>query len=185
MIEYRKIEKGEINLQLFDHFKRRQVVTDCLRRVQGQWVAVSAPFIDEWSREDYGFLVSCLSNTLEQGGVVYGAFLEGVLKGFASVEGKPLGSRGQYLDLTSLHVSEEQRGRGIGKQLLLLAGAWAGEKGAQKLYISAHSAVETQRFYESQGCVDAEEYIPEHVEREPYDRQMELNLNNTSGVNGL
>lgn len=181
MTTYRQIEKEEMNLRLFDGFERRQVVTDCLRRVQGEWVVTSAPFIDEWSREDYEFLVSCLSKTLEQGGVVYGAFLDGALKGFASVEGKALGSRGQYLDLTSLHVSREQRGRGMGKKLLSLAGLWAREKGAQKLYISAHSAVETQRFYESQGCVDAEEPIAEHAQREPYDRQMELNLKNTQG----
>ena len=30
---------------------------------------------------------------------------------------------------------------------------WAKQKGAKKLYISAHSAVESQAFYKSMGCV--------------------------------
>lgn len=175
-IEYREIEKSHLAPALFEDFDRRQVVTRCLRKVQGQWVVKEAPFLDQWSEKDYEFLVDCLKNTLDQGGVVYGAFMAGKLKGFASVEGKPLGSRGQYRDLTSLHVSREQRGHGIGKQLLALAATWAKAQGADKLYISAHSALETQRFYESQGCVDAAEIQQEHAAREPFDRQMELDL---------
>ncbi|MCI8887457.1 MAG: GNAT family N-acetyltransferase [Hungatella sp.] len=175
-MEYRSLRKEEITRELFRGFERRQVVTDCLRREQGQWVVKSDPFIDQWSSKDYEFLVSCLRKTLEKDGVVYGAFSEGVLKGFASVEGELFGTRKQYLDLTSLHVSEELRGRGAGKKLLAMAADWAKERGAMKLYISAHSALETQRFYESQGCVDAQERRMEHVEQEPYDRQMELVL---------
>lgn len=33
-----------------------------------------------------------------------------------------------------------------------------GEKKAEKLYISAHSAVESQAFYKAIGCREAEEY---------------------------
>ena len=84
-----------------------------------------------------------------------------------------MGSRGQYRDMTSLHVSEDLRGHGAGRQLFLLAKDWARDHGAEKLYISSHSAVETQRFYESMGCVDAEEVMEEHVRQEPYDRQLE------------
>lgn len=54
---------------------------------------------------DYAFLVQCLQNTLATGGVVLGAFADGALKGFASVESAPLGKAGDYRDLTCLHVS--------------------------------------------------------------------------------
>ena len=54
--------------------------------------------------------------------------------------------------------------------------ALLGENGAGKLYISAHSAVESQAFYKSMGCVEAGEYNPEHVEKEPYDCQLECRL---------
>ena len=176
MIEYREISKTQLTSELFQDFERLQIVDLCLRNIHGTWVPVHAPFTDQWSQKDYEVLVSCLRNTLDCSGVVYGAFSDGKLKGFASVEGPPIGSRGQYRDLTCLHVSRELRGRGIGKTLLLMAADWAAAQGAEKLYISAHSAVETQRFYEFMGCVDAEEICEKHTSQEPYDRQMELDL---------
>lgn len=91
--------------------------------------------------------MDCLRRTLAQGGFVYGAFRNGILKVFVSVEAGPLGSRGQYRDLSSLHVSQELRGQGIGAVLFLSAARWAAGQGGQKLYISAHSAVESQAFY--------------------------------------
>ena len=174
--EFRTVSREELTMELFSQFRRRQVVDGCLRQEQEQWVVKSDPFVDQWSREDYEFLIKCLKNTLETGGVVFGAFSQGVLKGFASVEGKPVGSKGQYRDLTSLHVSEELRGAGIGRSLFEMAALWAKAQGGKKLYISSHSAVETQRFYQAMGCVDAKELLEEHVAREPLDRQLELVL---------
>ena len=92
-IEYRRLEKEEICRELFGQFIRRQEVTKCWRREGGKWVIQDAPFIDDWSEEDYQLLVSCLKNTAETGGAVWGAFCGGVLKGFASVESEPFGSR--------------------------------------------------------------------------------------------
>ncbi|MBO5277955.1 MAG: GNAT family N-acetyltransferase [Lachnospiraceae bacterium] len=175
-IDYRSLQESEITRPLFRHFNRRQVVKDCWRRVGGEWVIREDPFIDDWSEEDYQFLVQCLRNTVNTGGVVYGAFENGQLKGFTSVEAQPLGSENQYLDLSCIHVSEDMRGQGIGTRLFSLACNWAREHGAKKLYISAHSAVETQSFYRAQGCVEAEEYNREHAEKEPYDCQMECVL---------
>ncbi len=174
--EFRTVAREELTMELFSQFRRRQVVDGRLRQEQEQWVVKSDPFVDQWSREDYEFLIKCLKNTLETGGVVFGAFSQGVLKGFASVEGKPVGSKGQYRDLTSLHVSEELRGAGIGRRLFEMAALWAKAQGGKKLYISSHSAVETQRFYQAMGCVDAKELLEEHVAREPLDRQLELVL---------
>lgn len=172
----RKLNIDEINRELFSSFTRRQEVGDCWRKVDGAWVIKPDPFIDDWSEEDYTFLVECLKNTIATGGIVYGAFLDGRLKGFCSVEAAPLGSQGQYRDLTCIHVSKELRGHGTGKKLFLAAADWAREHGAQKLYISAHSAVETQAFYRGLGCVEAMEYQSEHAEKEPFDCQMEYQL---------
>lgn len=176
MVEYRSLCAGQIDRALFSAFQRRQVVTDCVRREQGRWVVRSAPFVDDWSPADYDFLVRCLQNTAATGGLVLGAFVDGRLKGFASVESAPLGSAGQYLDLTSLHVSSELRRSGIGRRLFLRAADFARQKGAQKLYLSAHSAVESQAFYRAMGCVDAAEPDPAHTAAEPFDRQLEYAL---------
>ena len=44
---------------------------------------------------------------------------------------------------------------------------------AQELTISAHSSVESQAFYKAMGCREAEQYSAAHVEREPFDCQLE------------
>lgn len=126
--------------------------------------------------EDYRFLCQCLQNTVATGGQVWGAFLEGRLKGFASVEGPLIGSQKQYADLTSIHVSADARGRGLGRQLFQRAEETGRRLGAKALYISAHSSVESQAFYKAMGCVEATEYIPAHVEQEPCDCQLECPL---------
>ena len=171
---YRKPEIHEIDRSLFRGFIRRQVVTDCLRREGDKWVIKSDPFIDDWSEEDYAFLVTCLKNTLSSGGFVYGAFEQNVLKGFVSVEPKLMA--GGYLDLSSSHVSEDMRGQGIGKALFRAAADWAKAHGAKRLYISSHSAAESQAFYKAMGCVDAEICNKEHSEAEPFDRQLEYKI---------
>lgn len=176
MVQYRALSENKICRKLFFGFIRHQVVTKCWRREKGEWVIRDDPFIDDWTEVDYQTLISCLKNTAATGGVVYGAFVDGALKGFASVEPDFLGSGGQYLDLSSIHVSEDARGAGIGKALFLMAKEWAREKGAKKLYISAHSAVESQAFYQRMGCVEALEYDQRHVDLEPFDCQLECAL---------
>ncbi len=176
MIEYRILPEQEIDRGLFHTFIRRQVVDQCFRRENGVWVVRSDPFVDDWTEEDYRTLISCLQNTVRTGGFVLGAFLDGELKGFVSVESGSFGGENRYYDLSSLHVSEDVRRKGIGKALFLAAAEWAGKQGAKKLYISAHSAIESQAFYRSMGCVEAAAYNQKHVEAEPYDCQMEYVL---------
>ncbi len=175
-MEYRKLYKKEIDRKLFSKFIRHQTVTKCWRREEGEWRIKDAPFIDDWTEQDYATLIDCLKHTLESGGFVYGAFLRGDLKGFVSVEPVLFGGKRKYLDLSCIHVSEDMRGQGIGKVLFEAAKKWAKEAGACKLYISAHSAVESQAFYKAMGCREAQEYCQKHVEAEPYDCQLECSI---------
>lgn len=178
-IRYKTISFCELNRALFESFLRHQIVEKCWRRVNGEWVIKDDPFIDDWSEEDYQVLISCLQNTVSTGGFVCGAFCNGLLKGFVSVEPELFGGENKYLDLSSIHVSEDMRGNGIGEKLFAKAKEWARSKGARKLYISAHSAVETQGFYKKMGCVEAKEYARHHVEAEPFDCQLECNVSDT------
>ena len=175
-MKYKTLLEEEICPELFCDFERRQVVTKCRRKIDGVWTVKDDPFIDQWSETDYVFLVKCLKNTVRTGGVIYGAFSGRFLKSFVSVEPQLFGSKKEYMDLSSLHVSEDFRGRGIGTKLFGMAAGWARAHGAKKLYISSHSAVETQAFYHSLGCVEAVEYNIAHVEREPFDCQLEFLL---------
>ena len=80
------------------------------------------------------------------------------------------------MDLSNIHVSRDMRRQGIGRELFSLAKQWAREHMAEKLYISAHSAVESQAFYQSMGCAEAVEYNRELAEKEPCDCQLECVL---------
>lgn len=176
MMEYRELCADEICRELFRDFIRRQEVVKCWRREGQAWVVKDDPFIDDWTEEDYQILVKCLKNTVLTGGFVYAAFCDGRLKGFVSVEPGLSGGEQRYLDLSSIHVSQDMRGNGIGRALFLAAKEWAARHGGRKLYISAHSAVESQAFYKAMGCVEAQVYNREHVEKEPYDCQLECKL---------
>lgn len=176
MPQYRELTAGELGVELFDQFERKQVVTDCRRKIDGRWKVLPDPFVDDWTAGDYEYLVACLKRTLETGGVVWGAFVDGALKGFASVERKVFGSEAQYMELSSLHVSSDMRRCGMGAVLFLLAADFARNLGVKKLYISSHPAVETQEFYKAMGCVEAKEYSDDHVERASRDCQLEYVL---------
>ncbi len=184
-IIYRPIEYSELDTGLFSSFIRTQIVTDCLRKINGQWVVKSDPFVDDWNENDYITLVECLKNTVKTGGLLCGAFADGKLKAFVSVESALLGSKKQYADLTSIHVSQDMRGLGMGGKLFEAAKEYAKKSGAKKLYISAHSAVETQAFYKAMGCVEALEYDEHHAAKEPFDCQLEYVLKESSGSTPL
>lgn len=172
----RVLAKEEIDRSLFSGFIRRQEVGKCWRKEGGAWVIRDAPFIDDWSEEDYRRLICQLRRTARAGGLVCAAFCGGILKGFVSVEPERFGPEGDYMDLAHIHVSADLRGNGIGRALFLTAVDWARARGAGKLYISAHSAVESQAFYRAMGCTEARIYSPRHVEKEPFDCQLEYSL---------
>ncbi len=176
MIQYKRLYADEIGMELFDGFIRRQIVTKCWRKENGEWTVKDIPFIDDWTDSDYRTLVAHLRTVTLSDGFVYAAFYSGKLKGFVSVDYKWFGGVHEYLDLTNIHVSEDMRRKGIGKKLFHVAAEWARNKGAKKLYISAHSAVESQAFYRSVGCVEAAVYNPDHVAKEPCDCQLEYGL---------
>lgn len=175
-ITYREITAGELSPELLGRFRRHQDVKRCWRKIDGQWVLRNIAFTDDWDAADHRRVCGQLRDVLASGGAVWGAFADGWLKGFSSVDGRRIGSRGQYAVLAELHVSEELRGRGLGRRLFSLAAEEARRLGAEKLYISAMSAEESQAFYRAMGCVEALEYDPPHVEKEPCDVQMEYTL---------
>lgn len=175
-IDYIKLKREEINIELFKSFNRYQDVKKCWRKENGAWVLKDIAFIEQWNTEEYDYLIKCLQNTVKTGGTVFGAFCNNELVGFTSVENQFFGSGNEYLQLSSIHISFESRGMGIGKKLFILVSNAAREMGAQKLYISAHSSQETQEFYKEMGCVEALEYNAKLVEDEPCDCQLEYRL---------
>lgn len=173
MIIYKELTVKDISLSLFEFFDRTQIVTKCWRKINGEWLIKDIPFIDNWSESEYEEGVNYLRNLIISGGYAVGAFCDGKLKGFASVEADMFGTTADYLNLSNIHVSRDMRGQGIGRELFNLAKAWAKKRHAIKLYISAHSSVESQAFYKAMGCIEAVEYNQQLADKEPCDCQME------------
>ena len=69
-MKYRSLQEHEINRELFRDFIRRQIVTKCWRKEDGEWIIKDAPFIDDWTEQDYKVLIQCLKHTVRTGGVV-------------------------------------------------------------------------------------------------------------------
>jgi len=173
----KELSFADLTVGLFKDFNRDQEVKKCWRQENGEWTLKDIVFTEKWDTANYRFLTECLRNTIKSGGTVYGAFEQEKLFGFASLENVFIGSRKHYLQLSSIHVSCEYRGGGIGKKLFHLIAVKARQAGAEKLYISAHSAEETQAFYQALGCVDAGEIQAGLAAGEPCDRQLEYDLN--------
>jgi GNAT superfamily N-acetyltransferase len=166
----------EISRTLFAFFQRTQNVTKCWRKIENEWLVKDICFVDDWSEQEYQELVQYLKKLKQINGFVAGAFIDGQLKGFVSVEPTLFGDNCKYVDLSSIHVLQDMRGKGIGKTLFCMAKKWARDNNADKLYISAHSSIESQAFYHALGCIEAMEYNKELAEKEPCDCQLECGL---------
>lgn len=173
--DIRPLRAEDTAADLLDTFIRRQAVTECWRKINGEWQLCPIAFIDDWDNARQQEKTAEIINCLRDGKPVIGAFANGRLVGFAML-GERLGSQGQYIDLSSFQVSAPWRGQGIGKRLFAAACDAARALGAEKLYISAHSARETQAAYHALGCVSAQEIDAAHVADEPCDVQLEYVL---------
>ena len=173
---YQLLTEENFHSHSLDGFIRRQEVAECWRKRDGQWKLLPIAYVEDWSLEDRRRRAESILQCVKDGGLAYGAWEGERLIGFAQLSGPRFGSRNQYIDLARFHVSEPFRRQGIGKELFRLACKGARELGAEKLYISAHSAVETQAFYRGLGCVDAQLPDPRHMEAEPFDCQLEYTL---------
>lgn len=158
-----------------DGFVRHQQVRECWRCVDGQWILLPIAFTEEWGAERLRAEAAELMALSAEGKPAFVAKHGDDVVGFASLGGR-LGSRGQYMELLSLHVSRPLRGQGVGRALFAAICAAAREAGAEKLYISAHSSKESQAAYRAMGCTLAQEPDAAHVAAEPCDVQMEYDL---------
>lgn len=172
-ISIRKLNLSDFNNSFLDNFNRYQKVERCWRKENGNWMLKDNQYIENWDNDKKQLVISDLYNCIQQGGIVLGVFYNNKLIGFSSIGNTLFGEYKQYIELIMLQISHGYRNNGIGKKLFFLIVEMAKEKGAKKLYISAHSSEESQAFYRAVGCVEAEEVNIQIAENEPFDCQME------------
>lgn len=169
------LDETIFHMDSLDGFVRHQEITECWRYESGEWVLRPIAFTEDWDHARLREQAAEVLQGFRAGFPAVGAFADGCLIGFATL-GERLGSRGQYVELVSYHVSAPWRGRGIGRRLFAAVCDAARACGAERLYISAHSSKESQAAYRALGCVLAVEVDAVRAEREPWDVQMEYRL---------
>ena len=175
-IYYETLTSDNFSSTSLDGFIRHQEVTQCWMRIHGQLQLRPVSFTEEWDQNKLRSVADEILQGIRSGGTAIGARCNGQIIGFALVCGKRFGSANQYTELQLLHVSEPFRKLGIGRKLFELAADAAQQSGAKKLYISAHSSLESQAAYRRMGCTEALEPDAAHVAAEPFDIQMEYVL---------
>ena len=175
-IRIERLTEDNFNLYSLDNFIRHQVVTECWRKVDGQWMVLPIAFVEEWGLDKCREEALAIANNLHGKMIDYGAYKDEHLLGYITVGTERIGTEKQYVQLVTFQVSEPYRGMGVGGKLFDRAVETARELGAKKLYISAHSSKESQAAYNALGCVHAMETIPWIADEEPCDVQLEYVL---------
>ena len=172
-IEIRVLMAADCGPGMLRDFERRQVVTHCWRRRDGEWVLEPIVYTEDWDEAKKEAVTRSLASCTQDGGIVLGAYDLDRLVGFAAIEPGLFGGENRYVNLDMIHVSNGVRGLGIGRKLFEVCCEKAHCLGARKLYISAHSSAESMAFYRRMGCVDAQQINEAMAEKEPCDCQLE------------
>lgn len=170
----------EMNIEdaeMINEIDAAQYIKRAWREVDGKRTLIDLDYYDDTWPNGYENHLEGLKGTIKNGGKAFGAYeKEGRLLGFATVNSDMFGRKFKYVLLDQIFISNEHRGRGIGKRLFKMCTDQAMEWGADKLYICAGSAEDTIAFYRRLGCEDAVEVNKEYYESDPRDIQLEYSL---------
>ena len=185
---YKELSINDLKDNLLDHFNRYQKINKYWKKNNdGVWILMNRNdltngrknpdniYDDDWDKNEKLTIINIkLRDSIINGGFVIGVYMNKKLIAFANLLGCLFGQNNEYIRLTMLHVSNEYRNRGIGKELFKICIEKAKKAGAKKIYISAHFSEETQSFYKKMGCVDTIELSNDISEYNPGDdRELE------------
>ena len=169
----RHLLKASILPDILSGFAHRQRIDrKWVKRNEG-WELSEASLLREWNAEKRIWIAEYMRQQIDRGGVALGAYCHNRLIGFCCVDGMTSGKAAKYANLTMLFVDDRWKRNGIGKSLFQEACICASAMGAEKLFISAIPSAETIAFYQSMGCIDANEIVETFVDSED-DRYLEI-----------
>ena len=132
--------------------------------------------VRDWSALEKQRRIAGLQKGYDGGDTLFGAFDGPTLVGISVFEPRSLPSAVGRFNLGGLWVSQEYRGKGIGRTLVQLVINKARGLCAKTMYVSATPSENTVRFYMSMGFRLAESVDPHLFGSEPEDIHMELIL---------
>ena len=176
-IQYIQLSEQNFSPNALDHFIRHQEVNFSLQYVNHVPTFVETNVVEDWSLSQRREIVGAIRNYIAaHEGFAFGAVSGNEVIGYILVTTPFFGSQKQYIELKMFHVSAPYRNHGIGRTLFQLACAGARRIGANRLYIEAHPAKETQLAYRKFGCTDITESIPLREKKDNTVIQMEYQL---------
>ena len=171
----RALQRDEIHLLW--QIDRREIIDNIYYLRDGKLVLEPEHFdMQGWPPGEAEHYTHILTDCYDRGGTFWGAFENEQIVGAAILENKFIGSKQDTLQLKFLHVSRDQRKRGLGSKLFNLAVEKANSLGAKKLYISATPSENTINYYMRLGCVLAIEIDSELFALEPEDIHLEYRI---------
>ncbi|MEO1129530.1 MAG: GNAT family N-acetyltransferase [Planctomycetota bacterium] len=180
-VRVERVRTDQLHNEWLERFDRTQRTTRVLRQDGVSLSEDDSTFDDDWDAAGRHEVIRALRSCDRRGGAVLAILEAGEPQGFAAVEPERFGPDRAYVELNYLHVTGQQRGRGFGAELFRASCTAARALGASNLYIGAHPAVETQRFYAAMGCAPSAYVHPPILEREPLDIQLVFRLDASQG----
>lgn len=145
------VEGAQVGQGWLAGFCRHQHSESHYEWLAGQLVLFQQPFTDDWTGEEKRQKAKHIQSSLAAGGYLAAAFADGVLAGFALLDGS-ICRGGMALD--KIHVTEPLRRRGIGKLLFAAVCQQARGRGARFLFMATNPDRGTQLYYRALGCTD-------------------------------
>lgn len=174
-IVIRFLRPSDLHPQMLAGFQHRQVISDKWVKDGNGYKWIKTDEIREWDNDKRFWIPGYLMQQIERGGAAAGAFVNGRMIGFASLDGILMSRPEKYANLTMLFIDNRWQRQGIGKKLFQQICRHAKRKGADRVFISAIPSHDTISFYFSMGCLDAAYIIGEFVDTD-YDRYLEYHL---------
>lgn len=171
----RKVDPAELDGAFLWDFDTYQCCHRMWAKTDGVWSLKPASIVRQWNDDKKRQITRYLAWLISTGGCVFGAFAEGRLVGFATLDKGFGGSEEQYMNLSMLFVDAHYQRRSVGRFLFDECAKEAASLGARKLFISSAPAENTVAFFFSMGCQDTEESIS-GWEDMPYDRYLEFTI---------
>ncbi len=170
------LSTSNFNEKSLDNFILKQRVTNCWRKIDGTYQLMPVCYTEDWNLSERKNMAQKIISAIHCNATAIAAFIDNSVVGFALLSNYLFGKDKKYIDLVEFYVSEHFRRNGIGKLLFDKICLKAKRLGAKKLYISAHSAEESIAAYKKFGCTFAKEPDAAHTEKEPFDLQLEYDL---------
>ncbi len=129
-----------------------------------------------WPPDEDKIYGPILTNCYRNNGFFLGGYEEEKLRAIVVLDTRPIGKKGDTLQLKFLHIDRRYRKKGIGGLLFKKAVEKAKQLNAGRIYISACENKNTVEFYRHMGCKITNDVDDELFKLEPNDIHMDLIL---------